>query len=372
MPFRTLKKWVGDEIDDRLKDVFGGGDDDFGDARPPGGFSFDETTYPYDLFTNEEHGGNYAVFYISVAEDSRIFSAQSQWSSDPISRKRGDISGAGVSEDSILVTQGILGGIFGTAIGAIFGAGVSGGLAGGVLAAGSAKVVEAQGVSFSRKQNTLKEAIALHVPNELQVQYVTDWGEEELFGLKMAEGVANNVIDAANAGSFSGAIDSLKNGSLGAQAGAGVLRANSGLGAQVGLAANPRKEQIFTGVQARTFNLNYKFYPRNRKEANNVQKIIDTFKIHMMPEFLDEDSYIYIYPSEFDIRYMKYNPETGVSENTNIFRHASCVLTDMSVNYTPNGKFSTNEDGTPTACDLTLTFKELAILDRKSVMEDGY
>lgn len=375
MPFKTLKKRVGDEIDDRLKDLLGVGDNPFGNAGPAGDFSFANTTYPYDLFEREEYGGNYAVFYISVAEDSRIFSGGDNFSTDAIGRLRGEISGSGITGDEIIQREGVAGAVLGSAIGAILGSGSGGGALGGALAAGSAKITQAQGVSFSRKQNTLKEAIALHVPNELEVQYQTDWGEETFFTMKALEGVMGEVKDAIQSGKeggASGAIDSIKNGDSGGIAASTALNFNQSLGASVGLAANPRKEQIFNGVQARTFNMKYSFYPRNRKESNNVQNIIQAFKTHMMPEFLDEGSYIYVYPSEFDIRYMKYDPATGqTAENGNLFRHASCVLTDISVNYTPNGKFSTNEDSTPTACEVTLTFKELAIMDRATVME-GY
>ena len=56
----------------------------------------------------------------------------------------------------------------------------------------------------------------------------------------------------------------------------------------------------------------------------------------MHPEFKDASNFIYIYPSEFDIEYC-----FGEGQNQKIHRISSCVLTEMNVNYSPNGVFST-------------------------------
>jgi hypothetical protein len=131
-----------------------------------------------------------------------------------------------------------------------------------------------------------------------------------------------------------------------------------------GLAANPKKEQVFKGVNFRTFSFDYKFFPRNWNEAQNIRNIIAQFKYHMHPEFKDNNNFVYIYPSEFDIFYYQ-----DGEENLNLHRHTSCVLTDMSINYTPNGMFSTFPDGSPTQIDVTLTFRELALLTKDKVMD---
>jgi hypothetical protein len=61
----------------------------------------------------------------------------------------------------------------------------------------------------------------------------------------------------------------------------------------------------------------------------------------------------------------------------NLPRHTSCVLTDCNVNYTPNNQFSTfaSTNGAPggaaTQIQLSLTFKELAILTKDQIL-DGF
>jgi hypothetical protein len=87
----------------------------------------------------------------------------------------------------------------------------------------------------------------------------------------------------------------------------------------------------------------------------------------MHPEFKGAGELLFIYPSEFDIVYY-----TNGSENKNIHKHTSCVLTEMSVNYTPNGVFNTffeskTGGGMPTQINVNLTFRELQILNKELV-----
>jgi hypothetical protein len=135
--------------------------------------------------------------------------------------------------------------------------------------------------------------------------------------------------------------------------------------AATGLAANPKKEQIFGGVDFRTFQVEYNFFPRSGPEAENVKRIIYEFKYHMHPEFKDANNFLYIYPSEFDIFYYQ-----NGKENLNIHRHTSCVLTEMSINYTPNGTFTTFDNGMPTQINVVMSFRELALLTKDKI-KDG-
>ena len=143
------------------------------------------------------------------------------------------------------------------------------------------------------------------------------------------------------------------------------LPGTEGISKITGLAPNPRKEQIFKHVNFRTFTFDYQFYPRDQKEAENVLNIIYQFKLHMHPEFKDANNFLYIYPSEFDIFY--YN---NGQENMNVNRHTSCVLTDMVVNYSPNGQFTAFANGMPTQINVTLTFKELATLTKEKIQDN--
>ena len=61
-----------------------------------------------------------------------------------------------------------------------------------------------------------------------------------------------------------------------------------GIGAAVdkgrGFSQNPNLEMVFKSVPFRTFSFPYEFAPKNEKEKDEVQRIIEIFKFHMMPE----------------------------------------------------------------------------------------
>ena len=247
--------------------------------------------------------------------------------------------------------------------------GGSGAAAKSALAVGAANAVGytavgTQAASGTRAQKRLKTAIALHIPNQLLVRYGVTYGEEDLADFAVAAETLkalssdNKSSNLANVGKEAISSYALRSG---AQAGA--------VSAATGLAANPKKEQVFKGVDFRTFTFEYQFFPRSQEEADNVKNIIDQFKYHMHPEYKGAGEFLFIYPSEFDIAYY-----TNGSENKNIHKHTSCVLTEMSVNYTPNGMFNTffeskTGGGMPTQINVNLTFRELQILNKDLVKE---
>jgi hypothetical protein len=124
---------------------------------------------------------------------------------------------------------------------------------------------------------------------------------------------------------------------------------------------NAKAEQLFKGVDFRTFNLEYQFTPKSEDEAKAVLDIIRLFRYHMLPEFYDDASFLYIYPSEFEVKYYK-----GDKENEFLEKQMTAVLTNCNINYTPNGQFNTFENGMPTQINMNLTFKELSKPDKST------
>jgi hypothetical protein len=212
-----------------------------------------------------------------------------------------------------------------------------------------------------RSKKRLKTAIALHIPNQLSIRYGMQWNEDDTAALAMAAVGSGEIIKAmGEGGSMKDVTD------VGTAIIANIALSKGPMAAAnskaLGLAANPKKEQIFKGVDFRTFAFDYQFYPRSAEEAQNVLNIIEQFKYHMHPEFKDTNNFIYVYPSEFDVFYYQ-----GGRENMNLHRHTSCVLSEMNINYTPNGSFTTFANGMPTQINVTLSFKELALLSKEKI-----
>ena len=323
--------------------------------------------YPDDLMRsgNNQYGGNYVIFYINVHEDSYLVKADGGAN---VANIRGNITpgqagsargltatGVGTAAVVAGATAGVAGKLGERAVGAGGGslkAGVAAGVAnvaaGGII--GAAAIAAVGGAK--KEYKTMNKVIALHVPNELSTRYSAQWGAEDLAGSQAIAASTESLGKAAQiATAFAGAL-ALKT------PGAGQLLSKTS-----GIAGNPKKEQLFQEVDFRTFTFAYQFFPRSKEEAQNIQRIIKNFKLHMHPEYKpDTGQFLYIYPSEFDIVYYQ-----NGKENMNLHRHTSCVMTDLSVSYSPSGSFASFADGMPTQINLTMTFKELALLTKETI-----
>lgn len=321
--------------------------------------------YPDDLLSNRaEYGQNYVVFYINVAADSKL-------AKDPKTQTVDDFT---PRENSTLVGQAQRldlqksdVGIFQVATSGFLGTLGQSGADATLLGIGSANIIADQVSQFQGKTKRLKTAIAMHMPNlGVAPRYNVTYDEKNM----AIEGAAIEAISAS-----SSLVKSIMSGSTPDVQGfkdtlTGAAAANIGLSTPGGdlaqklggIAPNPRREQLFRKVEFRTFQMRFEFYPRDKKEADNVKNIIREFKYHMHPEYKDTNAFLYVYPSEFDIIYYH-----GTEENTNIHKHTSCVLTELAVNYEPQGQFTAFDDGTPTQMNIDLTFKELVPLSKETI-----
>ena len=138
-----------------------------------------------------------------------------------------------------------------------------------------------------------------------------------------------------------------------------------------GRADNPFLELFFTTMGLRTFTYNFQLMPRNEEETHEIQRIIQLFRFHMAPEMQDANSRYLTLPSEFDIHYMMVGKDGHGVENDYFSRIATCVLTQVDTDYTPNERLRTFEDGAPTQINLSLSFKETEMLTKEKINE-GY
>jgi hypothetical protein len=111
------------------------------------------------------------------------------------------------------------------------------------------------------------------------------------------------------------------------------------------------------------------FYPRDEKEALDVQRIIETLTFHQAPE-LSSGAFL-MPPSEFDIKFYyagKENPNIPMIAN-------NCILKNIAVNYAPGGfaayevpgeSASMGRTGMPVAIQFTLSFQETTYLTKDS------
>lgn len=333
-----------------------------GEARDSS-YNLSQHTYPVNLF-DEQYGGNYVIFYINVSEESKLVTNGTAGVRDaPGNRRRGDLTGRNISGTNAAGSSAAAGVLAGVGLGGALNVGSAPGNAvvGGALAAGGSLAISG-GASLTNPQKRLDTAIALHMPNQLGIRYGVQYEEDNMAGFQMLSKGAETLTQALS-GDFASAGGTVQSIAANIAITAGLPGA-AGTARGMGVAPNPKKEQVFKGVDFRSFQFQYQFFPRNKKEADNVLEIIHALKYHMHPEYKDGDGFLFIYPSEFDIVYY-----SGNSPNPHLHKHTSCVLRDMQVNYTPQGQFNSFKQGMPSQINVDMTFLELGILTKDDIAE---
>lgn len=125
---------------------------------------------------------------------------------------------------------------------------------------------------------------------------------------------------------------------------------------QTGAVINNNLELLFNGPKLRTFQYNFRFTPRDDKEAREIRQIIRVFKRNLAPSQTSDGLFL-ASPNVFRLKYIYGNTQ---DQHPFLNKIGICALTDMSVNYTPDGTYMTyGEDGSMTSYTMTLQFSEL-------------
>jgi hypothetical protein len=238
--------------------------------------------------------------------------------------------------------------------------------------ASGAELVDLVSASTMKRLST---AICLYMPTSVRTRWSVAWQEESGQALQDFETKAIGVLSAVGIakGLFEGDNDSAKAAAIRGGAAIGTNIISKALNnipyAQKAFkttSGNSKAEQLFQQVDFRDFEFQYFFSPKSIDEAAAVLSIIRKFRYHMLPEFKDPNNFLYIYPSEFNIKYYH-----GAEENQFIEKIMTAVLTGCDVDYTPNGQFVSFDNGMPQQINLSLRFKELSVTTKETSPEDS-
>jgi hypothetical protein len=227
-----------------------------------------------------------------------------------------------------------------------------------------------KGDTFLRTIRRTKDTIALYMPDSLRFSYGQSYRPLELGSgtLAMAAAFASSGYETVVNKETSSIAPFIANYAA-QRSGQPILKALAAAG--TGLVTNPMLELIYSSPSFRNFSFSFMLYPRSEKEAQQVQKILETLRFHSAPEIKNNTGgFFLIPPSEFDISFM-YNG----SANPNIDKISTCVLTNMSVDYAPKGFHAyevggendakLGRTGMPVGIGLTLSFMETQILTKE-------
>lgn len=317
--------------------------------------------YPSDLESNPQYGENKVIFFIYVHSDSKISRGAGGASDARLTVSGAAIPGTRANFDK--ATANIKGAAAAAATVAavaaapftiVKGAAQSAADAMGVQGAFDGQVGSLLGQLAPATYKQLNAAISLHTPASLDNTYSVDWGAEDMSKAHMTADVINAVGDLTDglgkvASQNAGMVASI----LGSKYEGAAKIASWVTGKTPG---NSKEEQLFKGVGFRTFSFDYSFMPKSKEEAASIMAIIRMFRHHMLPEYADENRYIFIYPSRFQIAYF-----IGNTENPYIEKQMMAVLESMKLTYADGSQFTSFADGMPTKLHMSLTFKELSL-----------
>ena len=228
-------------------------------------------------------------------------------------------------------------------------------------------------IDFTDSKNILGKKfgknIIMYMPEDIQSEYGANWsgaGFGFLAGrLMKAAGGDFNIGDAfkdlGDAGR-KGAVDFITSNANKAL-GSGVTT-NQALGGITGTIVNPNVEMMYESPEMRTFSLTYKMFASSEAETNQIRAICNTFKKNMLPSF-GGGGFIGV-PNVVRVTFM-----TGSSPNPYVSQFKPCAISNVSINYTPDGSWSSYKGGAPVATNITINFKELKMLFESDVAVEG-
>ena len=230
-----------------------------------------------------------------------------------------------------------------------------------------------ENLEFTQKHSVYKRnQISLYIPDTLISQSNVAYRNE---GINQFNRSVANILSAFAEGGFGEAYDKGK-GQVGALVTTFINQTMNKLSGGItnlrgGRAVNTQQEQLLDGMQFRTFDFTFDFYPKSQDEAIVVKNIIKTFRQSMLPDSyvanmlagvqIGEES-----PESQNAAYFNYPNVFRIYFSGPMSRHVDgflpCVCQNAQVDYTGGQKFSVMEDGMPNHIQLTLTFAEIKIM----------
>ena len=146
-----------------------------------------------------------------------------------------------------------------------------------------------------------------------------------------------------------------------------------------GAIMNPNTELLFQSVDMRNFMLKFKLVPRNDTESLTINRIVKTFKACTLP--MRDPGKVFGFNTKGDnsgvlsgfigvphlcrVSFMR-----GAEVHNVLPIYKMLAVTQVDVNYTPDGAYATYGDGQPVAIELAINFQETKINFAEEVLRD--
>ena len=212
---------------------------------------------------------------------------------------------------------------------------------------------------------TILGSVVLPIPNNISDTNSMDWGSNSMNALEaglaaaaftgISGGIGKGIENLGATVNAAGGDENFKKsiGALFAGAAAGVS-GNAILSRAEGVVINPNLELLFNGPQLRPFNFTFKLAAREKRESEQIIKILNFFK-RGSSAIRTESNLFLRAPHTFRIQYL----HMGQNDHPFIGRIKECALQSITTSYTPEGQYATFSDGVMVSYQITMQFSEL-------------
>ena len=236
--------------------------------------------------------------------------------------------------------------------------------------------------NHSTGANAQIPSIQLYMPQDVSTSSAASWGGKEFgsaaagilgaiggnFENAIIEGVKS--IPAGMVGLTSDVVSKILSNSN------QQLSQNDVLAATSAVIKNPMVELLFGGPQTRNIGFKFKMSARDEKEAEVIHQICHIFKMEILPYFgnAQGDGKNASGSSKFtnfikipDLVRMKLM--NGSKMHQYLTQYKGLALTNVDINYTPDGSYSTYMGGYPSAVELSIQMVETKIVYKEDLQQ---
>lgn len=249
-----------------------------------------------------------------------------------------------------------------------------------------------QGDEYKDANHENFPTIAMYMPEDVSTGFRGNWGG------KAFSTIGANLLSAAGQQGLTSKLQGLVGGLGEAAERSGGLLAAAALrksiqsitgdtlsnddvfGSISGAIMNPNTELLFQSVDMRNFMLKFKLVPRNDTESLTINRIVKTFKACTLP--MRNPGKVFGFNKDGDnsgilsgfigvphlcrVSFMR-----GAEVHNVLPIYKMLAVTQVDVNYTPDGAYATYGDGQPVAIELAINFQETKINFAEEVLRDS-
>ncbi len=236
------------------------------------------------------------------------------------------------------------------------------------------------------------KTIIMYMPEDVSTGFKANWGGKAFsnIGAGILRGVGAETIGDKLKSAAEGAVftfDNLlpKGGAAAVQKAitkitGDAISSNDIFSSISGTVLNPNVELLFDSIDMRNFNLKFKLVPRNSDESAIINEICKIFKMCTLPgrnpgkvfgfENKGTANDFIAVPNLCQVSFMR-----GAKEHLALPRYKMCAITNVDVNYTPDGAYATYADsknpGQPVAIELALGFQETKLVFSEEIADNS-